>query len=83
MQNILHKGKPATYIVQNDADKDIEWNAEEVHNGASSLLRNVLWSHLHYGWPEYPNTSLKGTEAKKLETTWKWDASTFHFRRWH
>ena len=60
--------KLATYIVQNNAHKDIEWNAEEVHNGASGLLRNVLGPHLHNRRPEYPYTSLKGAEAKHLET---------------
>lgn len=60
-----------TYVVQDDAHKDVERNAEKVHNGASGLLRDVLGPHLHDGWPEYAHTSLKGTESKKLNTTSK------------
>ena len=64
----LYTVKLVTYIVQNNAHKDIEWNAEEVHNGAPGLLRNVLGPHLHNGRPEYPYTSFKGTETKYMET---------------
>ena len=60
-----------TYIVQHNAHKNIERNAEEVHDGAPRLLRNVLRPHFHNGWPEYPHTSLKSTEAKNLNTTCK------------
>lgn len=63
----IFKRHAGTYIVQHNAHKDIERNAEEVHDGASGLLWNVLGPHLHNGWPEYAYTSLKGTEAKKLE----------------
>lgn len=58
-----------TYIIQHNADKDIERNAEEVHDGASSLLWNVLRSHLHDRRPEYPYAALKGTKSKKLYAT--------------
>ena len=66
------------YIVQHHAYEDVERYAEEVHDGASSLLRNVLGSHLHYGRPKYTNAGLKNTEAKQLDTACKRDASTFH-----
>ena len=36
-----------TYVVQHNAHKNVERNTEEVHDGASSLLRNVLGPHLH------------------------------------
>lgn len=75
--------KCGTYIVQHDTHKDIERNAEEVHDGASGLLRNVLGPHFHNGWPEYTYTSLEGTEAKQLNTTSKCYASAFHIGRWH
>ena len=65
----IFKVKPATYIVQHNADKYIQRNAEEVHDGAPGILRNVLGPHLHNGWPEYSHTSFKGAEAKKLEAT--------------
>lgn len=60
-----------TYVVQNDANKDVEWDAEEVHDGASSFLRDVLRSHLHNGWPEKTDTGFKSAKAKKLETACK------------
>lgn len=62
------KGNPGTYIVQHHAYEDVERNAEKVHDGASSLLRNILGSHLHYGRPKYTNTGFKSTEAKQLNT---------------
>ncbi|MCI13793.1 hypothetical protein A2U01_0034913, partial [Trifolium medium] len=46
--------------------KNVQRNAEKVHDGAPGFLRNVLGSHLHNGWPEYANTTFKSTEAKKL-----------------
>jgi len=55
-----------TYIVQHDTHKNVQRNAEKVHDGAPGLLGNVLRSHLHNGWPEYANATLKSTEAKKL-----------------
>jgi len=55
-----------TYIVQHDAHKNVQRNTEKVHDGAPGLLGNVLRSHLHNGWPEYANATLKSTEAKKL-----------------
>lgn len=58
-----------TYIVQHNTHKNVQRNAEKVHDGAPGLLRNVLRSHLHNGWPEYANTTLKSTEAKKLNAT--------------
>jgi hypothetical protein len=61
----------ATYIVQHNAHKNIERNAEEVHDGAPGFLRNVLGPHFHNGRPEYPHTSLKNAEPKKLNTTCK------------
>lgn len=67
-----------TYIVQNDANKDVERNPEEVHYGTSCLFWNILGSHLHYGWPEDPHTSLKRTEAKKQDTATKCYTSPFH-----
>ena len=57
-----------TYIVQHNANKDVERNAKEVHYGASSLLRNVLGPHLHDRRPENPHTGLKCAEATKLNT---------------
>ena len=66
-----------TYIIQHHTHEDVEGNAEEVHDGASSLLRNVLGPHLHYGRPKYTNTGLKSTEAKQLNTACERDASTF------
>ena len=62
-----------TYIVQHNAHKNIERNAEEVHDGAPGLLRNVLGPHFHNGRPEYSHTSLKSTEASNLNTACKWD----------
>jgi hypothetical protein len=55
-----------TYIVQHNTHKNVQRNAEKVHDGAPSFLGNVLGSHLHNGWPEYANTTFKSTEAKKL-----------------
>lgn len=37
----------ATYIVKNHTNKQVEWYAEEVHDRASCLLRNILGPHLH------------------------------------
>lgn len=67
-----------TYIIKYHTHEDVERNAEEVHDGTSSLLRNVLGSHLHYGRPKYTNAGLKNTEAKQLNTACEGDASTFH-----
>ena len=60
-----------TYIVQHNAHKNIERNAEEVHDGATGLLRNVLGPHFHNGRPEYSHTTLKSTEANNLNTACK------------
>lgn len=70
-----------TYIIQHDAHKYVQRNTEEIHDGAPSLFRNVLGPHFHYRWPEDTHTSLKGTKSKKLETTCKFNTSTFLFRR--
>lgn len=56
-----------THIVQHNAYEDIERNAKEVHDGAPSLLRDVLGPHLHDRWPEYTHTSLKCAKANELK----------------
>lgn len=70
-----------TYIVQDNADKDIQRNTEEVHDCASGFFRDVLGSHLHYGWPKQSYTRLKYTEPEKLKATRERDSSTFHLGR--
>lgn len=70
--------RTVTYIVKHNADEEVEGNPEEVHYGAPCFLGNVLRPHLHDGRPEDSNTSLEGTEAKKLDTSSKGDASSFH-----
>lgn len=67
-----------TYIVQDNADEDIERNAEKVHDCASGFFRDVLGSHLHYGWPKQSYTCLKYTEPKELKATRERDSSTFY-----
>lgn len=79
--NCFIKVDSVTYIVQHNTHKYVERNAEKVHDGAPGLLWNVLRSHLHNGRPKYAYTSFKSTEAKKLNATWEWDASTFLFGR--
>jgi hypothetical protein len=69
--------KQDTHIVQHNAYKYVERNAEEIHDGASSLLRNILRPHLHDRWPENTYTGLKCAKANKLDATRKGDASTF------
>ncbi len=36
-----------TYILQDNADKDVERYSEEIHDSAPGLLRNVLRPHFH------------------------------------
>lgn len=70
-----------TYIVQYNADKDIQRNAEKVHYCASGFFRDVLGSHLHNGWPKQSYTCLEYTEPKELKATRERDSSTFHLGR--
>jgi hypothetical protein len=37
----------SSYIVEYHTNKQVKWYAEEIHDCASSLLRNILRSHLH------------------------------------
>ncbi|KAL5098555.1 hypothetical protein RYX36_002882 [Vicia faba] len=51
---------------QHNTNKNVQRNAEKVHDGAPGFFRNVLGPHLHNGWPEYANTTFKSTEVEKL-----------------
>jgi len=71
------------YIVEHNTHENVERNAEEIHDCAPSLLRNVLRSHFHNRWPKYSHASLKGAEAEELDITRKRDTPTFHRGRCH
>lgn len=75
------KQKCLAYIVKHNTHKDIQGNTEEVHDGAPRLLRDVLGSHFHNWWPEYPDTCLKSAEPQKLNASSKWYATPFYTRR--
>lgn len=69
--NKTKKQCKVTYIVQHNANEDVERDTEEIQNGAPCLFWDVLRSHLHNRWPENTHTSLKGTEPDKLKATRK------------
>ena len=55
------------HIVEDDADKGVEGDAEEVDDGGSHLLGDVLCAHLHHARPEQPNAEFKHAERRQLD----------------
>ena len=67
----------ATHIVEDNADKNVHGNPEEVQNSTSWTLWDILRSQLHDGWPEYTNTCFKHTKGKELNFSRELHATTF------
>ena len=55
------------YIVEHNANEHINRNSEEVQNGASWCLWDVLRSQFHDWRPKDPDASLEDTKQKKLD----------------
>ena len=54
-------------MVQDEADKNVERDAEEVDDGRPDLLWHVLTPHLHHARPEYTHHKFKGAEGHELD----------------
>ena len=52
-----------TYVVQHDADKQVERYPEEVDYGGAALFRHVLAAQLHHAGPKDADACLEHAEC--------------------
>ncbi len=64
------------HVVEDDADKEVEGDAEEVDDGGAHLLGHVRRAHLHHARPEQAHAELKHAERHQLDLPLKGDACT-------
>ena len=65
----LHDGNAVlkTYVVEDDTDKEVERDAEEVDDGGTHLLGHVGCTHLHHARPEQAHAELEHAEGHQLD----------------
>lgn len=54
------------HIIEDNADKEIEGDAEEVDDGGAQLLGHVLASHLHHRGPKQAHAEFEHAKRRQL-----------------
>ena len=67
-------GDGEAYIVEDNADKQIQRHSEQVDNCGPHLLWYMLTAHLHHAGPEQADSKFEDTEGNQLQLPLECDA---------